>query len=565
MEDTRGKLKDYIKTKLDQMQSIRMRGDDRRIQCCSMLNHRLDDQHTPVTKRNLKSVVAIDAIQTTTRGIAGYMLSPSIRWFRYQTRGRNFQPSDLLYGANDWLELVESLEYAAFANSRFYSNSLMALADCLIIGTSYEMVTDEIVDKERIVYDCYSPFECYIAEDGQRNVDTWFREYRMTADEAMAKWGDDCPQEIQDLVNKNEGAAEVEFIHAIFPRDRAEVADVPIPASGNKRWASVHWTSAGDQVFKISGYDDFPLAVHRYRLVDGTPYGASLASDNLELIMESDMLHAKYDKALAKQVDPPTYVPQALKGRYSQNPGDLIYGNGPEGKPELLQTSLDLKGLAVHMAEVDASLNRLLFADLFNVLMRQERQRTAYEVQELKGEGLVLLSAIIGNMQVEKLNPLVLRTFAVMYRNGLLPDPPEELKKAWNEGRVQIELDGPLAQTMKQYHQTTGYMQGLSWLANVAQLFPESLVNIDSDELLRGGATSRGLSQKSIREKSDVDKIKRQQAENQAKAQQQQEALLQSQIAKNLGANAEQLAQAQAMTGSAPQQMMQNGLYSGGY
>lgn len=563
MED-RSELKDYIRSRLGQMKSIRARGDDRRIQCCAMLNHRLNDLNTPVSRRKLKGSVAIDAIQTTTRGIAGYMLSPSIRWFRYQTRGRNFQPSDLLYGANDWLELVESLQYAVFANSRFYSNALMALADCLIIGTSYEMVTDEVADGGRIVYDCYSPFECYISEDGQRNVDTWFREYTMTADEAVSKWGDDCPEEIRQLVERKSGSTECTFVHAIFPRDKADVADVPVPASMSKKWASVHWSSVGDQVFRVSGYDEFPLAVHRYRLADGTPYGTSLADDNLELIMESDMLHAKYDKALAKQVDPPTYVPQSLKGKYSQNPGDLIYGNPETGAPVPLQTSLDLKGLALRINEVDAMVNRLLFADLFNVLMRQERQRTAYEVQELKGEGLVLLSAIIGNMQEEKLNPLVLRTFSVMYRNGLLPPPPEELRKAWAEGRVQIELDGPLAQTMKQYHQTTGYMQGLSWIASVAQLFPESMVNIDGDELMRGGSTSKGLAQSAIREKADVDRIKRQQAEDQARARQQQEALVQSQVAKNLGVDAQQMAQAQAASGSMPQQMIQNGM-TGGY
>lgn len=563
MED-RSELREYIKTRLSQMKSIRARGDDRRIQCCAMLNHRLNDLHTPVTRRSLKGSVAIDAIQTTTRGIAGYLLSPSIRWFRYLTRGRDFKPSDLFYGANDWLELVENLEYAVFSASRFYSTALMAFADALIIGTSYEMVTDEVVDG-RIVYDCYSPFECYIAEDGQRRVDTWFREYHLTADEALAKWGNDCPDEIRQLIARKAGSTECTFIHAIFPRSRAEVADVPMPAAQNKKWASVHWSSVGDQVFKVSGYDEFPLAVHRYRLVDGTPYGASLADDNLELIIESDLLHAKYDKALAKQVDPPTYVPQALKGRYTQNPGDLIYGNGQEGVPTPLQTSLDLNGLAAHIAEVDAMLNRLLFADLFNVLMRQERQRTAYEVQELKGEGLVLLSAIIGNMQEEKLNPLVLRTFNIMLRNGMLPQPPLELQRAWVEGRVQIELDGPLAQTMKQYHQTTGYMQGLSWVGSVAQLFPEELVNIDGAELMRGGATSQGLAQSSIREKADVERIKKQQAENQAKAQQQQDALVQSQVAKNLGVDAQQMAQAQAQSGTAPQQMMQNGMAVGGF
>ena len=557
MED-RDKTRDFVKTKLEQMRAIRMRGDDRRILCCQMFNHRLNDLHSPVSRRKLKSNVAIDAMHTTQRGMAGYMLSPSIRWFRYQTHGRNFQPSDLLYGANDWLELVENLQYAVFSNSRFYSNTLMAIADMLVYGTSYEMVTDEVYDG-RIVYDCYSPFECYIAEDAQRRVDTWIREYYLTADEALAKWGDETPQDVRELVNKQAGSTECRFIHAIFPRERVKVADVPIPASDSKKWASIHYSATGDEVFKVSGYDDFPLAVHRYRLVDGTPYGVSLADDNLELVIEDEDLHAKYAKALAKQVDPPTYVSQTLRGRYTQNPGDIIYGNTEEGAPVPIQTSLDLNGLAQHKAETDAMVNRLLFADLFNVLMRQDRQRTAYEVQELKGEGLVLLSAIIGNMQEEKLNPLVLRTFNIMLRNGMLPQAPEELKKAWEEGRVQIELEGPLAQTMKQYHQTTGYMQGLSWISAVGQVFPQELVNIDGGELMRGGATSQGLSQKAIREKSDVDRIRQQEAENQAKAQQQQDALVQSQVARNLGVDAQQMAMAQAAQGNDAQQMIQNG------
>ena len=557
MED-RTKLREYIKSRLDKMKSIRQRGDNRRVLCCEMLDYRVDDLHSPVSRRNLHSPIAKDAILTTQRGMAGYMLSPSIRWFRFVTKGRNFEPSDVLYGANDWLELVENLIYAVFSNSRFYSNALMALGDALIIGTSYEMVTDEVINGQ-IIYDCFSPFECWIAEDGQRNVDTFFREYRMTADEAYSKWGSDTPAEIMDLIDKKSGSQECLFIHAIFPRDAADVADVPVPSADSKRFASVHYSAVGDVVFRVSGYDDFPVAVHRYRLVDGTPYGASLASDNLELIIEDDDLWKKYSKATAKLLDPPTMLPAALKGRAKLNAGDILYGNPNDGKPEPIQTMIDINALAQHKNEVDAMLNRLLFADLFNVLMRQERQRTAYEVQELKGEGLVLLSAIIGNMQVEKINPEVLRTFNIMYRNGLLPPAPDELKKAWNEGRVQIELEGPLAQTMRQYHQTTGLTQGMQWITSWAQIFPQSLANIDGDEGMRQGATSFGWPQSAIKEKADVDKIRRQQMENERRMQEQQDALVQSQVAKNMGVNAQQMAQAMASQGTEAQQMMQNG------
>lgn len=557
MED-RSELREFVTTRLSQLKTVRARGDERRIRCCAFMNHRVDDLHSPVSRMTIFNTVPIDAVQTTARGIAGYMLSPSIRWFRYQTMGRNFEPSDNIRGANDWLEHVANKQYEVYANSRFYPVTLEALMDVLIVGTSYEMTSDE-VSEGRIVYDCYSPFECYIAEDGQRRVNTWFREYTLTADEAYDKWGDECPPEVIDMVKRKQGSMECKFVHAIFPRKKAEVADVPVPASASKRFASVHYSAVGDAVFHVSGYDEFPLAIHRYDLSSGSPYGTSLVDKNLELIIEANDVKRKQLKATAKLLDPPTFVPSALKGRVDLNPGSILYGDAQNGVPTPLQTMISQKDVREDLMEINAMCTRMLFADLFNILMRQDRQRTAYEVQELKGEGLVLLSAIIGNMQEEKLTPLVLRTFAIMYRNHMVEEPPEELKKAWSEGRIKIELDGPLATQMKQFHQTTGMAQGLQWISSWAQIFPESMLNIDPDEGMRQGATAYGFPQSAIREKADVDKIKRQQAENQQRVQQQQDALLQSQVAKNLGMDAQQMAQAQAAQGSDAQRLMQNG------
>lgn len=552
MED-REKLRDYIKGKLESMKAIKSRGEDRRIQCCAFMNHRTEDLHSPVSRAEIFNDVPVDCIATTARGIAGFMLSPSIRWFRYSTKGRNFTPSDMLYGVNDWLEKVESMQYEVFSSSRFYSVTLEALFDALIIGTSYEMISDE-VDEGRIVYDCYSPFECYISEDGQRRVDTWFREYTLTAEEAYDKWGDECPKEIKDMVEQKRGSTECGFIHAIFPRKKAEVAKVPIPAAESKRYASVHYSKMGDVVFKVSGYNDFPLAIHRYDISSGSPYGYSLVNKNLTLIMEANELSREYLKAVAKLVDPPVVMPLSLKGRANLNPGSILYGSPNEGVPTPIQTTINLDHLHNALMQKNDMLDKMLFSKLFTVLMSQDRQRTAYEVQQLKAEGLVLLSAIIGNMQEEKLNPLVLRTFSILLVNGLIPPPPDELKKAWAEGRVKVELDGPLAMQMKQAHATTGMAQGLNWILSWGQMFPESLLNIDADEGMRQGATSYGFPQSAIREKADVDKIKQQQAENAQKQAQQQDALVQSQVAKNLGINADQMAQAQAMAEQAQQQ-----------
>lgn len=535
-------LKRFITTKLEQMKARRALVDQRWIKCCQFVSHRTSDIDGRVPERPLFSGIPKDALAVTQRGFAGYLLSPNLRWFRYRTKGRRFEKSDTLYGANDWLEEVEDIQYTIYSNSRFYATSYEAIEDVLTIGTSYEMVTDDM-ENGRIVYDCYSPFECYIAEDGQRRVDTFFREYTLTADEAYSKWGDELPSEIVQKVKGNQGSVRCSFVHAIFPRHYAEVADVRIPASGSKPYASVHYCVSVSKVFRTSGYDDFPLAVHRFHLVPGSPYGESLVSKNLELVMENDNIHRKYSTAVAKQVDPPMIVPPSLQGRANLNAGAILYADvNSDGKPISVQTSIDITALAKEKADSDQMVYRVFFADLFNILMRQERERTAYEVSELKGESLILLSQLIGNMQEEKLNPLILRTLAIMVRNGLVPEAPDELKEAWREGRVNVELEGPLIQTMKQYHQTSGLTQGLSWMSSWAQIFPQSIVNVDGDEGMRQGLTSYGFPQSIIREQADVRKIKEQQAMAERQAQMQQNALAQSQVYRNMGVDAEDIA-----------------------
>ena len=532
-------LKRFINTKITQAKTVRSFVESKWVTCCQFVSHRISDIDGHVPEIPLFSNVPKDALAVTQRGFAGYLLSPNLRWFRYRTKGKRFEKSDALYGANDWLEQVEDIQYTVYSNSRFYATAYEAIEDVLTIGTSYEMITDD-VENGRIIYDCYSPFECYISEDGQGHVDSFYREYTLTAEEAYSKWGDELPEKLINMAKGLQCTAKCTFIHAIFPRKNAEVADVYIPASQSKRYASVHYSVTAGEVFKVSGYDEFPVAVHRFHKIPGTPYGESLVASNLELVMEDDNLHKKFQKAVAKQIDPPIILPSSLQGRANLNPGSVIYGEGSD-RVTPVQTSIDISALAKQMSDTDQMIYRVFFADLFNILMRQDQQRTAYEVSQLKGESTILLSQVIGSMQEEKLNPLVLRTLGIMVRNGLVPDAPEDLKQAWREGRVNVELEGPLIQTMKQYHQTSGLTQGLSWASTWAQLFPQSIVNIDGDEGMRQGLTSMGFPQSAIREVADVQKIKQQQAQNQAKQEQQQQALAQSQVYKNMGVDAQSL------------------------
>jgi hypothetical protein len=554
MDHKNKEIADYVKKHLENMKQVRAKGESLRWEACSYMAHRVPaytNGNTPIADVPLYFANQIYYAGTTCRGIAAYMVSPSVRWFMFRTMGPDFQQSDDIYGANDWLELAASIIQNEFSSSRFYATTLLAIMDCFISGTSFEMISDNVKDKS-IIYDCYDPTECYITEDANRNVNRFFREYEITADQAYEKWGKSLPHEVIKLVQDGAGHTPCTFVHAIFPRKLAFNANGDILRYG-KKFASVHYSRTGDEVFSIGGYDTFPLAVQRWSLKGSAPYGVSPVMEYLPAIKELNELSKQFTTAVQMQNNPPLLVPEALKGRMSFRPGAINYGSVQTGQITPIQTQLNVQYVDAAISRKLDLLNQMLFSNLFNVLMQQDRQRTAYEVQELKGEGLVLLSSIIGNMQVEKLNPIVMRTFEIMAKANRLPPPPAELVKISARGQVKVELDGPLAQNMKAFHQTTGLMQGLQAVLSTMQAFPDALANIDGDLFLRAFATAMGMPQSVIREKDQVAKIKKEQAD-QAQAQaQQQQAVAQSQVLKNLN----------GVQGTAAQQMAQ-GLFGGG-
>ena len=528
----RDEIKKYIRETLSELQIEKQKYLEDMQKAASYMRHRTKERNSKVKEVPIYNTAHLDAINTTVHGVAGYLMSPSIRWFKFVTMGEHFEKSDTLYGANDWLEDVMNMMYSLFSNSRFYATDMTALMDSIVTGTSYEMVSDKM-EKGKVIFDAYNPFECYIAENEDGDVDTFFREYTMTARQAYKVFGNDLPDEILDMLKADgDASTECKFVHAIYPRVDYEMGLVP---SFKKKWASVHYSHTGDEIVRISGYDDFPLAIHRWKKNDSSPYGTGLVMQYLPEIERLNDLTKQYSIAVQFQASPTTIVPEALRGRFVYRPGYTNYANVNQvGKPDIVPNQLNISYLGQQIQDLELRIRQLLFSDLFNVLMRQDRQRTAYEVQELKGEGLILLSAIMGNMQIEKLSPLVLRTFRTMLRSGALPPPPPELVKASENGMVEVELDGPLAQIMKAYHQATGLQQGMSAIAAVMQIFPDEVAQFDGGEIARQFATAQGLPQSCIREQSDVKKIKEQQAQAQAQAQQQAQALQESQILKNL-------------------------------
>ena len=542
-------LKESLLVNLGEMKLIRGRTEGVRWEACSLVKHRtkvFNIGESKIPDRKMFTNVPSEAVRTAVNGIMGYLISQNIRWFNMTVKTKDNTPSDDVYGANDYIEITVSTILNTFNQNGFYPSTHLATMDSFVQGTSAEFIKDDI-DNERINYDTINPEEFYISEDEYRNVNTFYRVYEIPIKIAYQRWGDDLPKEVLRMVRNGAGHQIIKFLHAIYPREDATKKGEAI-ISTEKEYASIHYSFVGDEVFKESGFDEFPIAVHRWSLNGTSPYGSCPVIELIDEIKKLDKMALQYSTAIDKYVDPPVFAPEIMKGRLNLNPGARNYANIAQvGAPQLFPTTLDLNHLATEIQNQSRVLQQALYSDLFNILMRQDQQRTATEVREIKGEGLVLLSSIIGNMQEEKITPLVLRTFNILLKGGVLPPLPVELKKKSVNGEVRVELDGPLAQNMKAYHQTTGITQGMQAMAAVMQLNPDSQVNVDFDELMRQAISGNGMPQKIIREKAEVKKIKQKQQEmlqQQAELQQQQ---MQADAINKMGST----------QGTTPQQMAQ--------
>lgn len=552
---TKKALSDYISTNLDQLKEARAPYETEWLEACQLFKHRLT--YSTGANSHIKSVEAVplsgtfhvECLDTTIAGFASQLLSPAIRWFRLHAMNKSYAIDDVVPYSKDWTEQVENIMAHLYDNSpsRFYSNTLLALQDSFVMGNSYEAVIDDVANKQ-VVFDCYNPWECYVRHDSNMIVNTFYREFTLTAVQAKQKWGDAIPEYVQEQITRGAGREFITFVNAICPSDEIVDEYGEKIKTTSKPYASLYYCNAGKEaeVFYISGYDTFPIANHRWKIEGNNDYGTSPILKHIETFKKYLKDEKTQSVQAQKLADPQIVAPSSLVGKISNRPGaKLFYNSATEGKPEYLQMRTDLSATQSIIEQDKQSIMRLMYTDLFKVLMMQDRERTAYEVQQLKGEGMALLSGAVGNIQVEKLVPVVKRTFIILKKSGVLPIMPEELKVAYEEGRITIDLDGPLAQTMKKYTKVNGLVNGIQGLQAIMQLSPTSLVNIDMDGYARQLGSALGIPENLIREKHEVDKIHSEEAKQLQKQQALQQQQQSADAMNKMGVTAEDLVQGQ--------------------
>lgn len=470
------------------------------------------------------------AARTLSSGMMSGITSPARPWFRLTTP----DPELSEFGAvKDWLYVVEERIRLAFMRSNIYNSLHVVYQDLAWAGTACMHVED---DFESVLRSLVFPVGQYsLACDARGVVNAVFREYGMTVAQLVKEFGlEACSDMVQSQFRSNQLDQWVEVVHVMEPNGQREPGKI---GPKGKRTNSCWFEKSGDEhkVLRESGYDEFPCMAPRWAVTGEDVYGSGPSMDALGDVRALQTLERRGAQAFDKIVNPPMSAPSDMLalGEVSLMPGAIIpvSGNNPAMR---FQPALDIRPEAITVVENkirqhEMRIKTAFFADIWLMFAQADGpQMTATEVAKRQEEKMLQLGPVLERVQDELLDPLIRRTFSILWRNHYLPDPPPELS-----GGLRVEYISPMAQAQKLLG--SGAIERVfSFVGNMAGVNPDILDMVDMDQAVQEYSNMYGVPPRVVRTDKQVAAIRKARAQAKQAAAQQEQAMAAAQSAKLL-------------------------------
>ncbi len=506
--------------------------------------------------KNIIDSTATLAARTLRSGMMGGVTSPARPWFRLTTP----DPDLSEFGAiKDWLHAVSLAMSTVFLRSNLYNALPVVYGDIGVFGTA-AMCVEEDFDGE--VIRCYPfPIGSYmIANNSRLKVDVFMRDFRMTVRQLVQRFGKKEPgtgkidwsnfsTTVKQAYDGSQFETWIDVCHVIQPNPDHDPRKL---GAMFKRYLSCYFErgvgsntgyttpSIEDRYLSESGYDYFPILCPRWEVTGEDVYGTSCPGmEALGDIRQLQLGEKRSMQAIEKMVNPPMVGPPELKtARSSILPGDITYlseRDGMKGFRPIHEVNPRIQELEGKQEQIRQRISRCFYEDLFLMLANSDRREiTAREIEERHEEKLLALGPVLEQLNQDLLDPLIDNTFDIMLRQGLIPEPPEEVQGM----ALKVEYISVMAQAQKLVgiagiERFAGFVGSM-----VAQTQnPELLDKVDADQMIDEYGDAVGISPRIIRSDDEVDEIRA----NRAQAQQAQ---VKSEKIRDLAASAKDLSQA---------------------
>ena len=294
------------------------------------------------------------------------------------------------------------------------------------------------------------------------------------------------------------------------------------------------------KVVSKQGYYEMPAHVTRYLKWGTSPYGFAPTWIALPEAHKLSLLQKQMDVLAEKAANPPILAPASLEGEIGVGALDITYVNDidPNRSPREWATSGRYDIGQDRIAEKKKTIQEIMHGDLFRLFAQIERTMTATEATLREAEKVMQFSPTFSALTSEYLDPKLMRIFGILWRQGKMPQPPEELTMLLGEGSVplpQVSYNNRISLAIKA-KQNSNYAEYMAIQTPLAEMNPSILDNMDADRTFRDGWRNAGLPEDGLTREIEVEETRQARAEAQQQQMQMEQAAQAAAIAKDASA-----------------------------
>jgi hypothetical protein len=425
-----------------------------------------------------------------------------------------------------WFHDVTQKMFFSMHESNFYTAIGEAFLDFTSFGTINLLLEEDDSYSENfggLVFTSIPTGQFCFAEDKRGQPDTVFWEYTFTARQAKQMFG---MRKLPDKVKKackDQPDEKFTFVRVLLPR-----ADYKSGSQDalQKRFASLDIHLDSKTMVRESGFDELPYVIGRFEKSSGELWGRSPADIAMPDIKTINKIRELELKGLATAVHPPLIAPdQGIIGTFRMTPSAINYSREPERFKFLrFEGRFDLSSLKAD--ELKKSIRGIFLAD--QLVLPEKLNMTAEEVATVREQIQKLLGPTVARFESEVLTPLILRSFGLMNRAGILPPPPPVLQEL---DEIEVSYVGQLAKNQK-IQDVTSIQRWLGVAANMASFSPDVLDLINMDEALQIIGERMAVPNEIMRSEEEIAQLRQQ---RQQQMQMQEQLAQASQVAEGAG------------------------------
>lgn len=457
--------------------------------------------------RQVYDSTAINANNTLASSLHGSLTSPAIRWFDLEWRDPVLNTDQ---EAREWIEQASMIAFQELQDSNFNLEVNEGYIDLTSYGIAF--LVEEIETRngtfEDLQFQACPVEEAQFEQDWMGRVMRFYRRRKWTAGQIVSKFGED---NVPDKVKREFHSGidqKMDVIFVIYPRKEKEHNKNSRQklAPKERPWGFKWILKEG--LFELGeegGYYEMPVFAPRWRKTSKSKWGHGPAMIALPDILTLNQLTEFTLASVEKVIDPANLVTErGLLSDVDLGPAGLTVVRDVKTSmvPYESRARFDVSSLT--KGELQSSIRAIFFADQLE--LKESPAMTATEVQTRYELMQRLLGPTLGRLQNDFLDPLVQRTFNVLFREGMFPEPPASIME--QDSSMEIVYTGPLVRA-----QRSDIALGTTrWLATTAQLseYNEEVMDIPNwDEIVRGYGTMEGVPARFMNANAEVNKKRR--------------------------------------------------------